>query len=303
MKLMVFIVVALLLTGCGRTAAPPLIAGETPVVTVSAPTLAAADSGTVATTVPAGATEQALSAPVPVAQTTAIPGAEPTAVVETGAAERVEDTLTFEGAAGLPIQTTLYKPAGDGPFPTVILLHMLGGDRSIWAQTGLVDTLVSAGYAALAVDLRGHGATGGAVDWALAEQDLGLVWDALAARDDVDGQRTAAVGASIGANLALRLGAARPNLRGVVLLSPGLDYRGVTTEGALEVYGERPLLIVASGDDEYAADSAATLNARALGQAEFGLYAEAGHGTDMFAREPELAGLIVSWLEQNISAP
>lgn len=269
-------------------------------MTVGAATLAAADSATAATATLALDAEPEATAPVQ-PTVAAVADDAPTTAAEPGVT-RVEEALAFEGAEGLAIAATLYKPAGDGRFPGVILLHMLGSESDVWVQTGLVDALVGAGYAALAVDLRGHGATGGTADWALAEQDVGLVWDAFAARDDIDGQRTAAVGASIGANLALRLGAARPGVRGLVLLSPGLDYRGVVTEDAIEGYGERPLLIVASGDDEYAADSAASLNAWALGDSEFGLYAEAGHGTDMFAREPDLASLIVAWLDNHLAA-
>lgn len=300
MRRMLWIVMALLLAGCSEGAGREGIVAETPAVTVGAATLAAADSATAATATLALDAEPEATAPVQ-PTVAAVADDAPTTAAEPGVT-RVEEALAFEGAEGLAIAATLYKPAGDGRFPGVILLHMLGSESDVWVQTGLVDALVGAGYAALAVDLRGHGATGGTADWALAEQDVGLVWDAFAARDDIDGQRTAAVGASIGANLALRLGAARPGVRGLVLLSPGLDYRGVVTEDAIEGYGERPLLIVASGDDEYAADSAASLNAWALGDSEFGLYAEAGHGTDMFAKEPDLASLIVAWLDDHLAA-
>lgn len=49
----------------------------------------------------------------------------------------------------------------------------------------------------------------------------------------------ALVGASIGANYALRALAADEKLRGAVLLSPGLDYHGVTAaDRVLKALGE-----------------------------------------------------------------
>jgi dipeptidyl aminopeptidase/acylaminoacyl peptidase len=226
-------------------------------------------------------------------------GALPELAATRGGAEQI---LTFEGAAGLPILAGFYAPDGAGPFPGVILLHMLGSDRTAWTEAGLVDALVEAGYAVLAVDMRGHGATGGEADWALAVEDLGLVWDAFAARDDVDETRTAVVGGSIGANMALRLAADRPTIRAAVLLSPGLDYRGVTSEDQMARYGARPVLLVASEDDPYSAESVAALDGTAAGESELALYQTAGHGTAMLRAELELTPRIVEWLGSHLAA-
>ena len=231
----------------------------------------------------------------PAATATSAPTDVPVPVV--GAAER----MTIAAADGLPIQATLLTPITSALDPGVILLHMLGDDRTVWGEVGLAAELVAAGYAVLVVDMRGHGETGGAQDWALAADDLGRVWDAFAARDDVDEARTAVVGASIGANMALRLGAERPDVNTLVLLSPGLDYRGVTTEDQLAAYGERPLLLVASEDDPYSADSARVL-AEAAGGATVHIFDAAGHGTNMFAAAPELSMLIIDWLDEHVAA-
>lgn len=210
------------------------------------------------------------------------------------------EVLTFEGADGLAIAATLTRPSGTGPFPGVILLHMLGSERGVWADVGLVEALAGAGYAVLAVDMRGHGETGGAADWALAADDLGRVWDAFVALDSVDDARTAVIGASIGANMALRLGVDRPGVGAVVLLSPGLDYRGVTTAELPVAYGDRPLLLVASEDDAYAVDSVRAL-AESAADPRVEMYATAGHGTNMFAAAPELTPLIIGWLDDQLA--
>lgn len=231
----------------------------------------------------------------PAATATAAPTDAP--VLPVGAAER----MTIEAADGLLIQATLLTPLTSALDPGVLLLHMLGDDRTVWGEVGLAADLVAAGYAVLVVDMRGHGETGGAQDWALAADDLGRVWDAFAARPDVDKTRLAVVGASIGANMALRLGAERPDVNTAVLLSPGLDYRGVTTADQLAAYGDRPVLLVAGEDDAYSADSVRAL-AEAAGGATVHLFENAGHGTDMFAAAPELSGLIIDWLDDHIAA-
>ena len=61
---------------------------------------------------------------------------------------------------GLILDATFYGPVVR-PAPGVLLLHMEGRDRGAWDT--LPERLQARGYAVLAVDLRGHGATGGAV--------------------------------------------------------------------------------------------------------------------------------------------
>ncbi len=199
-------------------------------------------------------------------------------------------------ADGLRLVGTFSPGAGAGPRPAVLLLHMLGSNREAWAP--LAPELADVGYSVLALDMRGHGETGGAPDWTLAGDDLTRVWQVLSGRPDVDAGRTAIIGASIGANLALVVAAEIPAVRTVVLLSPGLDYRGVQTEAAMTAYGDRPVLIVASAEDGYAADSSRRLAGLAPGAA-LTIYEGAGHGTTMLIREPGLTDLILDWLRRH----
>ena len=210
--------------------------------------------------------------------------------------ERVE----IEGIDGLKLVGTLYTP-GDSPspWPVVILLHMMWGDRSSWEDFSI--QLTDAGYAVFTVDMRGHGDTGGELDWELAGNDLQQVWNYLGARPDIDEDRMAVLGASIGANLALVTGADNSNARTVVLLSPGLNYAGVETRDPLLTYGERPILIVASQEDTYAADSSGRLEEIALGETRLVMYQGAGHGLHMFDREPGLADLVIDWLDEYLT--
>lgn len=224
-------------------------------------------------------------------------GSESVAVpAEAGAAE---EGVIVTASDGLALAGTFYPGSGAPPWPGVLLLHMLGSERGAWADVAA--SLSARGYASLAIDMRGHGSTGGAQDWTLAVDDLQRVWTYMAGREDVDESRTAVVGASIGSNMALITGAGQPAIDTVVLLSPGLDYNGVTTEDAMATYGARPVLIVASEEDTYAADSSRTLQGLAAGEANLVMYSGAGHGTNMFGPQPDLTTTIIDWLDGHLS--
>ena len=205
------------------------------------------------------------------------------------------EARSFIASDGLEIQTTYATPGGEAPFPGVILLHMLGSNRQIWETTGMIDALRLQGYAVLAIDMRGHGETGGDRDWEVARNDFSMIYDQFVQFPEVDGENTAVIGGSIGSNMSLALGVDRPEIETAVLLSPGLDYRGVTTDDLITQFGERPILIVASEEDGYSADSSRALFETAV-SAELELYNGAGHGTTMLSNEPELTQLILSWL-------
>ncbi|MCP4360530.1 MAG: alpha/beta fold hydrolase [Chloroflexi bacterium] len=220
--------------------------------------------------------------------------------VEKETADATTQDVTIPGADGLEIQGILWLPGDNESIPGVILLHMLGSNRGSWQPSRLPDLLSENGYAVLAIDMRGHGETGGSPDWTLVEEDLQLVHEYFAGLNEVDKGATAVVGASIGGNMALIAGANLPAINAVVLLSPGLDYRGVTTEDHIEEYGSRPIFIAASEEDSYAADSSRTLQELAQGKAELTLYNGAGHGTNMFSSQPELAEAILAWLNTHV---
>jgi alpha-beta hydrolase superfamily lysophospholipase len=192
---------------------------------------------------------------------------------------------------------TFYYPQNQAPtWPGVILIHMLYGDRTQW--NAFPDQLSEAGYAVLSIDLRGHGASGGEVNWDLVITDLQQVWDEFSSKEEIDHERIAFIGASIGANLSLIASSNEPSVRTAVLLSPGLNYAGVETEPAMENFGGRPVLIAASTDDTYAANSSRGLADKAPGESNLVMYQDAGHGTLMLSSEPELAQIVIDWLNQ-----
>jgi dipeptidyl aminopeptidase/acylaminoacyl peptidase len=214
---------------------------------------------------------------------------------------QIEDELKIPMGDGADLIGTFYAPTqATPPWPAVLLLHMAFGKRQEWGD--FPQTLGAAGYAVLAIDLRGHGESGGALDWSKGPQDAAQVWQYLTQRPQVDPQRTAIVGASFGANLALVQGATEKSIRTVVLLSPGLDYFGVPTTGAMNEIGERPVLIVASSEDSYAAASSRQLKQMARGTTELQMFEGAGHGINMFAAQPELVQQILGWLDRYLKS-
>lgn len=201
-------------------------------------------------------------------------------------------TLTVEGQ---PVAALCWVPARSGAAkaPGVILLHMLGRSKEDWRGFG--DLLERSGYAAIAMDLRGGGNAG----------ERKLVGDAraafefLARQPEVDAARIGVVGASIGANGALLFALEEPRVRCAALLSPGLDYRGVSTVPGISKM-TRPVLLVASDDDEYSAESVRRLERLAPGPKAMKMYSHAGHGTQIFSADVGLDKELLAFLKAHV---
>jgi alpha-beta hydrolase superfamily lysophospholipase len=207
-------------------------------------------------------------------------------------------TFSIEAADGATLTARFYPPE-TSPAPGVLLLHMWQRQKGDWAS--FASRLQQEGYAAMTLDLRGHGASegtaAGTLDQRLWTDDIVRAWTVMAEQPSVDVERTAIVGASIGANVALRAAAFEDRVQAVVLLSPGLDYHGITTLEAMTEYGDRPALIVASQEDAYAAESAEEL---AQGGKVLTLYPGSGHGTELLATQPDVVNLMLGWLNQQL---
>lgn len=201
---------------------------------------------------------------------------------------------------GLVLRATYYS-APIRPAPGVLLLHQRGADRTSWEALAL--KLQAAGYAVLAVDQRGHGETGGAEDWALAQGDASAALEMLASLPGIAPGQVIVIGASLGANVGLNACATLPGCAAAVLLSPGLDYRGVTTAEAMARLGTRPVLIVAGENDGNNPADSLTLGNLAAGDHEVLVFAQGGHGTALLDAAPDLADRIVTWLVAHVPPP
>jgi dienelactone hydrolase len=173
------------------------------------------------------------------------------------ASEAQAESVTFPSvaagriAAGPTLTAWVYRPAGSGPFPAVILLHTCGGVDSLTEKWG--KRLAGWGYFVVAPDSLGpRGLTnvckGG---FAPVERvaDVAGALDFLATRPEVIKGRVAAIGQSHGGSLAIaavqkgfNLGAR--GLRGAVAVYPGCN---AETQKNIAL----PLLILSGEKDDW----------------------------------------------------
>jgi dienelactone hydrolase len=216
------------------------------------------------------------------------PGCRPTISVVPGIRDEVIDV------SGVQLRGKLYTP-GNTPAPAVLLLHQNGGSINDFAT--LAPALQAGGFVVLVVDLRGHGATGGQVDWAAtANNDVPKLVTWLAGQETVNAAYIGVLGSSVGANLALGAAAQLEQIKAAVLLSPSLDYSGVQTEPYAGIYAG-PLMIVSSSEDTDAATGAARIAELHSGDENVVALNGAGHGVAMLAAQSDLTQQIVDWLK------
>ena len=91
-------------------------------------------------------------------------------------------------------------------------------------------------------------------------------------------------------------------MRGVALISPAADYRGVRLDaGRYANTARRPLLLVASTEDPYALRTVRALAGRGRAPArEQRLSPVAAHGHALLDRDPEVAAALVDWLRRTL---
>ncbi|HET8976946.1 MAG TPA: alpha/beta fold hydrolase [Solirubrobacteraceae bacterium] len=133
-------------------------------------------------------------------------------------AERVE--APFDGAVAV---ANLRRPAGDGPFPLVVLIPGLDSAKEeFWHWESV---FLERGMATLSIDGPGQGETGLTVgirpDYEVA---VAAMLDAVADRRDLDGARIGAVGVSLGGYYVVRTAACEPRVRAVAGVSGPYDF-------------------------------------------------------------------------------
>lgn len=220
------------------------------------------------------------------------------------------EKVSFRTSDGVTIVADHY--AGEEGGPSALLLHMMPATRESWRE--FPGKLADAGYShVLAFDQRGHGESTGGPGGARLDYKLFEDKDQMAKMLDVEAavkfmednygavkDRLAVVGASIGANLAIQYGSEHNEVPAVIALSPGLNYRGVTTADKMESYGENQSLYLAASDEDtgsFMADrKLAELNPRATVKE----FSGAGHGTAMFGNELAFMDELITWLSERV---
>lgn len=202
----------------------------------------------------------------------------------------------------LPIDRTKFG----NPLGWIIFVHMMPATKESWAKLAL--KFQDLGYESLAIDLRGHGESQGGPNGFKTFSDI----DHQKSNLDVEAavgylktkgakpEKIAFIGASIGANLALQYISNHPEFKISVLLSPGLDYRGIKTEqAAKELQSDQKVFLIGSKDDNsnYAEIKQIFNDLSGGVKKEMQIFDTGGHGTDILNNHPELKEVIVNFMK------
>jgi len=108
-------------------------------------------------------------------------------------------TRTLDAGGGVHLATERWVPSREVR-AHVVFVHGLGEHRRARPYVPLYEKLATSGYAVLAFDLRGHGASDGprlyARDFAVLEQDVARAVEVAA--DDAQGRPVFVIGGSLG---------------------------------------------------------------------------------------------------------
>lgn len=231
----------------------------------------------------------------------------------------IKETVTIQTDDGWVLKGDLYKVNYDKELKlegnAVLLLHMLPADRSSYNQ--LIPSLTELGLNVLNLDWRGHGESiykkekclrGGGPTTAACPPPRVISYESFTNKDykeaikDVEAaikfleengikkENIGIIGASIGANYAIQYSAENPQLKYIILLSPGLDYHGVKIKESIETLAKSNVKIViyssSTDEDSYSYKSCqeivTTYNKNTKATNLIVTYKEyVGHGTDM----------------------
>ncbi len=145
------------------------------------------------------------------------------------------------------------------PIPAVLLLHGYGEDRSVW--DALKTQLLAHGWAVMALDLRGHGASTirdlqtikAAEAWRTDSNqfplDIDPALDWLKSQPKVNNRKSVVIGYDIGADLALIASGRFPEVRTVVAINPKLS-ESLAMAGSAQDFSPRSTLILTSDEAE-----------------------------------------------------
>lgn len=221
-------------------------------------------------------------------------------------------TVTIKTLDGIDIAGVFY----DTPEPkgAALFLHMMPATKESWGELAL--RFAKEGYLALAIDLRGHGESEGGSegykkfsdeDHQKCILDVDAAVKYLLAKGVSAGQMVL-IGASIGANLALKYIADHPDFKTAIMLSAGSNYRGIMTIPAAEALkpGARVFFLTSRDDGSHPlqapvnnSDDTQKIFAAIPKDVEkrLHIYNHAGHGTKMLEKEKGLPDLIFEFVE------
>jgi pimeloyl-ACP methyl ester carboxylesterase len=164
------------------------------------------------------------------------------------ASAAAKQEVTIQASDGVTLACGLVEPSGSPPaggWPGLLLFH---GNGQTHEQMETIASLAfaPAGYASLACDPRGEGASGGTfgLDGPRDVQDVRELFDWLAARPEVSDTQIAALGLSLGGGLVWQAAAAGVPFKAIVPaitwtnLAAALAPQGVVRNGLIAVLAQ-----------------------------------------------------------------
>lgn len=142
-----------------------------------------------------------------------------TALTRPEALGLVVQAVNIAGPNGKTLFAWFVPASGDSKTPAVLVMHGWGANAGMMLPS--VAPLVGAGLAVLLLDARCHGASGDEAFTSLPRfaQDIDAGLDWLARQAQVDADRLAVIGHSVGAGAALLSATRRDDIRAVVSIS------------------------------------------------------------------------------------
>src|SRR5215472_14566626 len=220
------------------------------------------------------------------------------------AAQSQKKDVDIKAEDGSTLKASYYSPGKPGP--AILLLHQCNMDRHAW--DGLAQDLANAGFHVLTFDFRGFGESGGgrqtdaAARTAMREKwpgDVDSVYTYLTAQKGVDKSRLAAGGASCGVTQASDLATRHHEIKALVLLS------GSASDAAKAYLTATPMFAVfgaaSEGDTNAAKGIKAAVESSKNPKSQLKIYSGTEHGVPMFAKNPDLEPMIITWLKGQVT--
>lgn len=192
----------------------------------------------------------------------------------------------------------------------LVLVHMMPVAKESYRE--LAERFQNLGYESIAIDLRGHGESDGGlkgylnfsdVEHQKSILDLEATVDYLIESRGATPDKISFIGASIGANLSLQYISERSEFKTAILLSPGLNYRGIKTEPLVKNLKAGQKVFFVSSRDDPNAENNVEENQKLYGlvpngvEKEIKTYDIGGHGTDILEKQPELMSFIIEFIK------
>ncbi|MCC6865464.1 MAG: alpha/beta fold hydrolase [Ignavibacteria bacterium] len=195
--------------------------------------------------------------------------------------------------------------------PVVILIHQFNQTKEQW-KLSFIDSLISSGFKVLSFDIRGHGKSdkqNGKLEDILtdpeqAPNDITAIVDWVKRQQGIDSTRVAAIGTSIGGNLALYAGL-NLGLKVTVAVSNGKSTFESYT-GYNEKMMGRPffpkiknvLLVCGSKDDDHETGQKWILDNFCSEPKEMKVYNSDKHGKFLIDSESDLNSIMINWIKK-----